>query len=217
MSRSKAAITLSSTSLLSLLFLLLNLIIILSPNMAIGSSNRRVHVPDDLDDVIDDEEDESWKQWGMKSKPSDDSSFDPPPLDLYESDPSAFEAEMLKRHSGPAIGFVKLRPGVRRSSDMVVEIAMKWSKVLKTGSVNARFVGFDSNTVMYTMESGQDLTELKEFVLSQPEAYEIKIGEQIYRRPGDPPLDEFIEKLRREHKVDDQNSKEETEHPKDEL
>ncbi|KAK9134718.1 hypothetical protein Syun_014048 [Stephania yunnanensis] len=212
MRRSNSAIIISSSSLLSLLFLL---DLILSPNLAIGSK-RRVHVPDELDDVIDDEEDEVWKQWGMKSKPSHDS-FDPPPLDLLESNPYAFEAEMLKRHSGPSIGFVKLQPGVRRSSDKVVEIARKWSKLLKTGSVNARFTGFDPNTVMYTMESGQDITELKEFVLSQPEAYEIKIGEQIYRRPGDPPLDEFIEKLRSEHKADDQVSKEETGYLKDEL
>ncbi|KAK9147459.1 hypothetical protein Scep_006216 [Stephania cephalantha] len=95
----------------------------------------------------------------MQSQPSDHSSFDPPPLDLYESDPSTFEAEMLKRHTGPSIGFVKLRTGVRRSPEMVVEIAMKWSKVTKTGSMNARFTGFDSNTVMYTMESGQDIIE----------------------------------------------------------
>lgn len=39
------------------------------------------------------------------------------------------------------------------------------------------------------------LFQLKEFVLSQPEAYEIKIGQQLYRRPGDPPLDEVVESL----------------------
>ncbi|KAK9143796.1 hypothetical protein Syun_013196 [Stephania yunnanensis] len=96
----------------------------------------------------------------MQSQPFDHSSFDPPPLDLYESDPSAFEAEMLKRHTGLSIGFVKLRTGVRRSPEMVVEIAMKWSKVTKTGSMNVRFTGFDSNALMYTMESGQDIIEV---------------------------------------------------------
>lgn len=39
------------------------------------------------------------------------------------------------------------------------------------------------------------LFQLKEFVLSQQEAYEIKIGQQLYRRPGDPPLDEVVESL----------------------
>lgn len=36
--------------------------------------------------------------------------------------------------------------------------------------------------------------QLKEFVLDQSEAYEIKMGDKFFRRPGDPPLDEVIEK-----------------------
>ena len=80
------------------------------------ASNRRVHITDDLDDVVDDEEDDAWKQWGKKSTPS-------PELDLRPSDLSAMsapeiQAEMMKRHSGPAFGFIKLRPGVRRSRVM---------------------------------------------------------------------------------------------------
>jgi hypothetical protein len=64
------------------------------------ASNRRVHITDDLDDIIDDEEDDAWKQWGKKSTPS-------PELDLRPSDLSAMsapeiQAEMMKRHSGPA-------------------------------------------------------------------------------------------------------------------
>jgi hypothetical protein len=34
--------------------------------------------------------------------------------------------------------------------------------------------------------------------LSQEEAYEFKIGDQIFRRPGDPPLDQVIDKLQKE-------------------
>uniref|UniRef100_A0A0A9F6G1 Uncharacterized protein n=1 Tax=Arundo donax TaxID=35708 RepID=A0A0A9F6G1_ARUDO len=51
---------------------------------------------------------------------------------------------------------------------------------------------------MFTMERGKDILELKEFILSQAEAYEFKIGDQIFRRPGDPPLDQVIEKLQKE-------------------
>ncbi|CAL9007306.1 unnamed protein product, partial [Prunus brigantina] len=40
----------------------------------------------------------------------------------------------------------------------------------------------------------------EEFVLNQPEAYEIKIGDQVFRRPGDPPLEEVVEKLQNEKK-----------------
>jgi hypothetical protein len=40
--------------------------------------------------------------------------------------------------------------------------------------------------------------QLKEFILGQAGAYEFKIGDQVFRRPGDPPLDEVIEMLRKE-------------------
>ncbi|KAJ9681428.1 hypothetical protein PVL29_020345 [Vitis rotundifolia] len=75
-------------------------------------------------------------------------------------DLSEIQAEMLKRHSGPAFGFVKLRLGVRRSPDMVAEIAMEWTKVLRTGAIEANFMGVDISRVMFTMEKGQDITEV---------------------------------------------------------
>ncbi|XP_043715471.1 uncharacterized protein LOC122663872 [Telopea speciosissima] len=158
---------------------------------------RRVSIPDELEDVIDDEEDDAWRQWGQKSSPSQDSEFDPPP-DFSKMDPSQIQAEMMKQQSGPSFGFVKLRLGVRRSPDVVSEIAMKWTKVLKTGSIEVKFMTVDTSTIMFTMQRGKDTTELKEFVLDQPEAYEIKIGDNVFRRPGDPPLEEVLEKLHTE-------------------
>ncbi|KAJ4951133.1 hypothetical protein NE237_027965 [Protea cynaroides] len=181
---------------------------------------RRVHIPDELEDVIDDEEDEAWKLWGKKSTPSQDLKFDPPPpMDFTKMDQSQIQAEMMKRHSGPSFGFVKLRLGTPRSPDMVTEIAMKWTKVLKTGSIAANFMAVDTNTIMFTMQRGKDTAELKEFVLNQPEAYEMKIGDHIFRRPGDPPLEEVIEKLRNEkNKAHEDSSMESSEQLKhDEL
>lgn len=46
--------------------------------------------------------------------------------------------------------------------------------------------------------------QLKEFILNEPEAYEVKIGDQVFRRPGDPPLEEVIEMLRNE-KIKEKN------------
>lgn len=43
-------------------------------------------------------------------------------------------------------------------------------------------------------------------MLSQPEAYEIKIGDQVFRRPGDPPLEEVVEKLRGERNKEESSS-----------
>lgn len=82
-------------------------------NRFADGGQRRIHITDDLDDVVDDEEDESWKEWGKKKSASSD--FDLPPADLSKMEFSEIQAEMMKRHSGPAMGFVKLRLGVRRT------------------------------------------------------------------------------------------------------
>lgn len=103
----------------------------------------------------------------------------------------------MKHQSGPLFGFVKLRLGVHRTPDVVSELAMKWSKVSKTGGLEVKFMGVDLSTVMFTMEAGQGMDELKEYILEQPDAYEVKIGDNVYRRPGDPPLEEVIETLHR--------------------
>ncbi|XP_052192877.1 uncharacterized protein LOC127801632 [Diospyros lotus] len=180
------------------------------------AGKRRVHITDDLDDVVDDEEDEAWREWGKKSTPP--SKFDPPPLDFSDKEMPQLQAEMLKRQFGPVFGFIKLRLDLPRTPETVSEIAMKWTKLSRTGSIETQFMGFDLNTVMFTMEKGQDSIELKEFVLNQPEAYEIKIGDQVFRRPGDPPLEEEVVKLRQERsKADETRLKGDNEHRKDEL
>ncbi|KAF8033266.1 hypothetical protein BT93_D2005 [Corymbia citriodora subsp. variegata] len=185
------------------LLLLLLLLSSQSPKLLrpVGAAHRRIHIDDDLDDVVDDEEDEAWRQWGQRSTPPppEDDGFDPPP-DPSSMDLGQFQEEMMRRHSGPTFGFVKLRLSVPRTRDMASEIAMKWTKVLKTGAVEVKFMGIDLNTIMFTMVKGQDTLELKEFLLDQPEAYEIKIGDQASRRPGDPPLEEVLEKLHKEKK-----------------
>ena len=47
--------------------------------------------------------------------------------------------------------------------------------------------------------------QLREFVLSQEEAYEVKIGKQEFRRPGDPPLDDVVEKLKADQSKGDED------------
>ncbi|XP_021810679.1 uncharacterized protein LOC110753999 [Prunus avium] len=96
----------------------------------------------------------------------------------------------------------------------VAEIAMKWTKVLRNGARGVRFMGVDLNTIMFNMERGQDMTELKEFALNQPEAYEIRIGDQVFRRP----LEEVVEKLQNEKKrVENDSPAESNRHLKEEL
>ncbi|KAJ7120659.1 hypothetical protein O6H91_Y564500 [Diphasiastrum complanatum] len=119
---------------------------------------KKVHVPDNLDDVVDDEEDEEWKAWG-KPKPKEPPPFDPPP-DLSEMQPQQIQAEMLKRHFGPSMGFVKLRLDVPRTKEETPRIAKKWTNILRTGAISAKFVVVDVNTIMFSIEDGQDTVEV---------------------------------------------------------
>ncbi|KAI3444523.1 hypothetical protein Pfo_001188 [Paulownia fortunei] len=159
------------------------------------ASQRKIHIPDELEDVVDDEEDDAWREWGKTKKQPD---FDPPPTDFTKMGLQEMQEEMMKRQQGPVFGFVKLRPGTPRTPELVSEIAMKWTKVARTGAIEAKFTGVDVSTIMFTMQKGQDTLELKEFLLSQSEAYEIKMGDQLFRRPGDPSFEEVFEKLQAE-------------------
>lgn len=77
-------------------------------------SKRTVSIPDELDDVVDDEEDEEWRRWGEKRRGPQRSSSEPPP-DFSRMRPSEIQAELMRSHTGPSYGFVKLRLGVSRS------------------------------------------------------------------------------------------------------
>jgi hypothetical protein len=59
--------------------------------------------------------------------------------------------------------------------------------------------------------------QLKEFILSQAEAYEFKISDQIFRRPGDPPLDQVLEKPQKKKQVLDKPQKKKRHKSRDEL
>ncbi|CAA2935030.1 uncharacterized protein LOC111390040 [Olea europaea subsp. europaea] len=125
------------------------------------SAKRRIHISDDLDDVVDDEEDEAWREWGKSKKKPD---FDPPPTNFDKMSVSEIQDEMMKRQFGPVFGFVKLRPGTGRDKDIVSEIAMKWTNVARTGAIEAKFMGVDLSTIMFTMEKGLDAIEVSLFL-----------------------------------------------------
>ncbi|KAI3498287.1 hypothetical protein L1887_34059 [Cichorium endivia] len=203
-----APVEVLSTSIHIRLLLILLILIVFGNSGVLGGKSARIHIPDELDDVVDEEEDEAWKEWGRKKKVTEES-FDPPPEDFSEMDLAKMQDEMMKRQYGPSFGFVKLRLGVRRTPDMITEIAMKWSKIARTGAIEVKFMGVDVSTIMFTLEKGQDTLELKEFILSQPEAYEVKIGDRLFRRPGDPSFDDVF--------ADDYNKKNNNEREKDEL
>jgi len=71
----------------------------------------KVHIPDQLDDVEDNEEDQAWKDWGKVKK--EKLQFNPPP-DFDGKNLDKYQEEMLDRQMGTSMGFVKLRLGVSR-------------------------------------------------------------------------------------------------------
>ena len=75
---------------------------------------KRARIPDDLRDVIDEEEDDEWRHYGAPSSRGPGRGDGPPP-DLSRMDPAALQAELLRGQTGPSFGFVKLRPGTARS------------------------------------------------------------------------------------------------------
>lgn len=99
----------SSTLFLLLLLLLVQTIIYFQ---FADAGKRRVHITNDLDDVVDNEEDDAWIEWGKK-KSSPDS--DLPDIDFsQQTDFTKIQSDMMKYQTGPAFGFVKLRLGQRR-------------------------------------------------------------------------------------------------------
>ncbi|KVH87457.1 hypothetical protein Ccrd_025306 [Cynara cardunculus var. scolymus] len=40
------------------------ILIVYGNSGVLGGQNARIYIPDELDDVVDDEEDEAWKEWG---------------------------------------------------------------------------------------------------------------------------------------------------------
>lgn len=109
-----APVEVLSTSIHIRLLLILLILIVFGNSGVLGGKSARIHIPDELDDVVDEEEDEAWKEWGRKKKVTEES-FDPPPEDFSEMDLAKMQDEMMKRQYGPSFGFVKLRLGVRRT------------------------------------------------------------------------------------------------------
>eukprot|EP01018_Ginkgo_biloba_P034335 Gb_40949 [translate_table: standard] len=170
------------TKVILLVHVLVAVLILQGKEFSLAEAKKKLHITDDLDDVVDDEEDDAWKEWG-KPKSKNPPAFDPPP-DITDIDPSQIQTEMLKRHFGPSIGFVKLRLDVPRTKlvepccppkeglvlcallpttgagcEEVPKIAKKWTELLKTGSIDAKFMAVDVNTIMFTMEEGQATAE----------------------------------------------------------
>ncbi|CAM6092575.1 unnamed protein product [Calypogeia fissa] len=190
---------------ISSIFVLLLCIVAALQLRSVHGAVRTVRISDQLDDVVDNEEDEEWKAWG-KPKPKPKSAYNPPPDFVDGMDVEKYQRELMKRSMSTSMGFVKLRLGVSREPEEPARIAKKWTDLLKTGTIDVKIVAVDRNTLMVTIPEGENLLEVKDFILSQPDAYEFKLGDNVFRRPGDPPLDVVVERLKKERETQGKQS-----------
>lgn len=113
---------------------------------AAGPRKRRIQVTNDLDDIVDSEEDDGWKEWGKKSTSSGDES-DLRPSDLWKMSDADIQAEMMNPHSGSSIGLVKLRfrsppTEVMQSGFGFCLLFLSWITVVKVTEYNIMYVCF---------------------------------------------------------------------------
>uniref|UniRef100_A0A7S0N8F7 Mesoderm development candidate 2 n=1 Tax=Pyramimonas obovata TaxID=1411642 RepID=A0A7S0N8F7_9CHLO len=153
----------------------------------VSGLKKRISIPDDLSDVVDDEEDEEWQDWGRRKKKEPEVEQEAPfeigngPIDVKKL--------MNQQAKGPQLTFARLRPDPTRTKEEVDEIGAKWSALLRTGGMSDQVYAIDEGTILISIVDGIYMDEIKEFVLSMDEAYEFEWKNQKFRRPGDPPLE----------------------------
>ncbi|GBG69167.1 hypothetical protein CBR_g3867 [Chara braunii] len=148
--------------------------------LSVMVAKPHVRIPDNLEDVVDDEEDEEWRRWGrFKSYPPKN---DPDTL----VDFSGMGANEVVRSSRPrgAICFAKLREGAFATKEETRAAGTRWSDVMLSGGLYHKSYVVDENTVAFTPEDTDMVDEMKRFLLLQPEISEFQYdGKKYYPDP----------------------------------
>eukprot|EP00898_Chlorokybus_atmophyticus_P001170 jgi/Chlat1/2053/Chrsp17S02526 len=165
--------------------LLLSVTLLLLLNEFADAHRRRIHVTDDLSEVVDDEEDEDFKAWGAtKPKP------EPEPMDITnmmqmgDDGKPDISAMLAAQQQGPAMGFVKLKPGTTKRQSDLEQLAAKWDTLIRSGMIQPKFYPIEENTILITVESGKELLEVRQFILEQPEVLHLDWNQQRYTLKG---------------------------------
>eukprot|EP00854_Cymbomonas_tetramitiformis_P010418 gene10418-12321_t len=156
------------------------------PSLALPPG-KKVRVPKDLRDVVDNEEDEAWKEFGRDAGTFDPTKPDPDPIDW--SQPTVDVAKLLKKQQrGPQLAFARLKPDDtgKRTKEDVDKVGFRWASLLGSGGMTGnKMYAIDSDTILINLDDGTDIEEVKRFVLLQVEADEFEWNKKIYRRDGD--------------------------------
>ncbi|CAI5506555.1 unnamed protein product [Closterium sp. Naga37s-1] len=97
------------------------------------------------------------------------------------------------RDRRPSFIFVKLRHDAgSRTLEDVQQLATRWQAGMTEGKIAANVYPLDSDTLHIALLTTAAASKVKEFVLEQEEAYELLVGDDVVRRPGDPPLESLV-------------------------
>ena len=147
-----------------------------------------MHIPDDLEGVIDDEEDEDFAAWG-RNKVREQGDDAPQAMDLGPDGKIDVSKLMKKQAAGPQLTFARLKPDPtgKRTLDDVNELGAKWAGLLRSGGMSEKVFGVDENTMLLSLTDGSIMDEVREFLWMQDEVEEFEWNQQVWRRGSDHP------------------------------
>ena len=145
--------------------------------LASAAARPRARIPDDLDNVYDDEEDEEFRAWGRTGARADAG------VDGDSSDDlSAFTQPGI---SGQQLTFARLVPdptGARTRED-VDKLGSKWADLLRSGGMSEKIYAIDHDTVLISVKDGAYMPEVREFLWMQEEVAEFEWNSRVWK-PG---------------------------------
>ena len=184
----------ATSSLSSLLFLLLLLLLsLLLATPTLVRAKPRPKIPDNLDNVWDDEEDDDFKSWGEEKfgRQPVDGADDAPLFDANgQMDPKSLAKLQERSRAGPQLTFVKLHPDPvagPRSIDEVNVIGERWATLMRSGGVSDRVYGIDTDTMLVQLKDGRYMDELREFLWMQEEVREFEWNSKRWLKGNDEP------------------------------
>lgn len=171
---------------------LMLLLALLAPAPRKAAGAPRVHIPDDLEGVVDDEEDEDFAAWGRNRVKEDapggvGGGGGPQAMDVDAGGNIDVAKLMKKQASGPQLTFARLKPDPagKRTIDDVNALGAKWASLLRSGGMSEKVYGIDENTVLMSLTDGSAMDEVREFLWLQEEVEEFEWNQQVWRRGSD--------------------------------
>ena len=138
--------------------------------LPLTTAKRGPRIPDNLDDITDDEEDEEFKRWGQPKG----------------SDPDGMPGGGIPgmTQSGAQLVFARLTPdseGKRTIEDVNV-LASQWSTLLRSGGMSEQVYAVDVTTILMSIPDSRLMGEVREFLWLQPDVESFEWNSQMWMK-----------------------------------